>query len=409
MRCKCKLFSVAGIPASDGSIIPRDVVEQYINSEKYRNDIASRNMLGTLTHRVRNLANAPASAGTALSKTIGKDDLMLMVDVAAPTHYIEKLYIESDGWCYADIKILDEEGFDDNAIQNIRRLKGLLKQGVKPGVSAIILGYWKNDSGSDYLTRLAGLKSLDITLSPSWKSAQVTEIYDDNDERLFSDTLTVNPEDYKFDGLKVKQFSDFNSLGCGDLPKSSKINGSFTILKGKQFSANGMVEELDYEDITSTSQPIEKSFSVTGLKERLKTASLSPRMRFHRLIIDYRQLIRQAGGIDKMDPETVKTLKSLFTSDVLDLMKSITPDIIAGKQINTLLGASSLGKGVRLASQKLQMPFRQAMQESAKQGFVSKARYQKIQEAYLDFIHALIDDIFSSGVAKTEEVTEEEK
>lgn len=409
MRCKCKLFSVAGIPASDGSVIPRDVVEQYLSSEKYRNDIESRNMLGTLTHRVRNLANAPSSAGTALQKTVGKDDLMLMVDVAAPTHYVERLYIENDGWCYADIKVLEEEGFDDNAIQNIRRLKGLLKQGVKPGVSAVVVGFWKDDT---LLERLVSLKSLDITLSPSWKSAQITEIYDDNDEKIFSDTSKINPEDYKFDGLKVKQFSDLNSLGCGDLPKTSKINGSFTILKGKQFSANGMVEEISDNNsmlIETTSSYKEKQFSVTGLKERLKMSKLSPRMRFHRLIIDYRQLIRQAGGVDKMDPETVKTLKSLFTTDVLDLMKSITPDIIAGKQINTLIGASSLGKGVRVASQKLQMPFRQAMQESAKQGFVSKNRYQKIQEAYIEFINSLIEDIFSTNPTQVEEEVEKEE
>lgn len=402
MRCKCKLFNVAGIPASDGSVIPRDVVEAYLNSEKYRNDVESRNMLGSLTHRARNLANAPSSAGNALNKTIGKDDMMLLVGVSSPTHYVEKLYIERDNWCYADIKILEEEGLDDDAIQNIRRLKGLLKQGIKPGCSAIITAYWQDEStGSSYCKKIQRISSLDITLNPSWGNAQITEVYDDNDERMFSDTSIENykPSDFNYTGLKVKQFSDLSALGCGDLIKTSKIDGKFTVLKAKQFSANGMVEELpdNFENNIETSSLKDKSFSVTGLKERLKVASLSPRMRFHRMILDYRQLIRQAGGVDKMDPEVVKTLKSLFTSDILDIMKTITPDIIAGKQINTLIGASSLGKSVRVASQKLQQPFRYAMQESAKQGFVSKARYQKIQDAYIEFINSLIEDIFVSG------------
>lgn len=412
MRCKCKLFNVVGIPASDGSIIPRDVVEQYINSEKYRNDIESRNMLGALTHRVRNLSNAPTSAGTALSKTIGKDDLLLLPDVSAPTHYIEKVYIENDGWCYADIKILDEEGFDDNAIQNIRRLKGLLKQGVKPGVSAVIVGYWRGDSGSDYLERLVSLKSCDITMNSSFKNAQITEIYDDNGEKMFSDTtstedfvMNVNPKDYKFDGLKVKQFSDFE---CGDLPRSSKIEGMYTTLKAKQFSANGMVEELSENVIEPPiTEEVEKSFSVSSLKERLReNTNYSPRQRFRLLVMNYRQLVRQMGGVEKIEADTLKTLKSLFTTDLLDIMKAITPAIMEGKNPGTMLGASSLGKGVRVAVQNMYMPLRQSLQEISKTNSISKARYQKVQEAYIGFVNSMIDEVFrpmSSMPSKEEE------
>ena len=391
MRCKCKLFSVSGIPASDGSIVPRDVVETYLNSEEYKNAIESKKMLGSLTHRARNLANAPQSAGAALSKTVGKDDMMLLVGVSSPTHYVERLYIENDGWCYADIKILEEIGLDDEAIQYIRRLKGLLSQGIHPGVSAVIVAYWDSTStGSDICRKIQSIKSLDITLNPSWKAAQIVKIDDENDssEKSFSETDNYTAKDFKFDGLKVKQFSDLNSIGCGDLIKSSKINGVFTKLKAKQFSASGVVEEVN--DVEAK----EKQFSVSTLKIRVKEGMMSPRMRFRRLILDYRQLIRQMGGAEKIDPETLKAMKSLFTSDVLDIMKQITPDIMAGKQINTLIGASSLGKGVRVAAQKLQMPFKMAMNESAKQGFVSKMRYQGIQDAYIDFINSLMSDIF---------------
>ena len=99
----------------------------------------------------------------------------------------------------------------------------------------------------------------------------------------------------------------------------------------------------------------------------------------------------------------------MFTSDVLDIMKQITPDIMAGKQINTLIGASSLGKSVRVAAQKLQIPFRTAMNESAKQGFVSKMRYQAIQDAYIDFINSLMSDIFGGEGGEVVAVGDENK
>ena len=400
MRCKCKLFSVSGIPASDGSIIPRDVVETYLNSEDYKNAIESRKMLGSLTHRARNLANAPQTAGTALTKTIGKDDMMLLVGVSSPTHYVERLYIENDGWCYADIKILEETGLDDEAIQYIRRLKGLLSQGIHPGVSAVIVAYWDSTStGSDICRKIQSIKSLDVTLNPSWKAAQIVKI---DDEKGGDSERTFSAKDYQFDGLKVKQFSDLNSIGCGDLMKSSKINGVFTKLKAKQFSASGVVEEVD--DISTTK---EKTFSAASLRVRIKEGMMSPRMRFRRLILDYRQLIRQLGGAEKIDAATMKSMKSLFTSDVLDIMKQITPEIMSGKQINTLIGASSLGKSVRVAAQKLQMPFRMAMQESAKQGFVSKMRYQAIQDAYIEFINSLMDDIFGSTPGQVTSIGED--
>ena len=38
-----------------------------------------------------------------------------------------------------------------------------------------------------------------------------------------------------------------------------------------------------------------------------------------------------------------------------------------------------------------------AMLESNRQGFVSKVRYQKLQEAYLSFVKGLMEDVFGSN------------
>ena len=91
MQIKVKLFSVGGIPASDSSIIPRRVVEEYLASDKYKEDIAKKRMLGSLTHLVRNWAAQNKYNPSIASKTAGKDDQLMLVGVASPTHYIDRI------------------------------------------------------------------------------------------------------------------------------------------------------------------------------------------------------------------------------------------------------------------------------------------------------------------------------
>lgn len=401
MRCKCKLFDTNS-PASDGSIVSRDVIEQYLASEDYRKIIASHSTLGALSHRARDLKNLPPEAGSNLKNTVGKDDSLIIIaeGAPAPTHYIERIYLENDGWCYADIKILEEDGLDDIAVQNIRRLKGLLRQGIFLGCSMVLVAWWDGEKGGpDYAKKIHSIKALDITLNPSWKNAGIVEVYqDEQKDKNFSE---IDPKEFKFKGIKVKNFSDLDALGCSDVIKSSKIDGHFTKLKAKQFSACGVVQELvdvsEQKQMSEVDQPKveeQKEFSVATVKERIRFAKYSPRQRFRRLIMDYKAVVRQAGGQEKIDPETLKVMKSLFTTDVLDIMKTITPDILKGKQIATLIGASSLGKNVRLAAQKLQIPFRMAFQEESKQKYISKNRYQKIQDAYIEFTKSLIEEVF---------------
>lgn len=397
MRCKCKILSLSE-PASDGSMVSKEVIETYLNSEECKEALRLHKMLGTLTHRSRSVASNFPESGAQLSKVIGSDDSALVVSEKAPspTHYVESLYVE-DGWLWGVIKVLEEDGMDDIAIQNIRRLSGLLKQSIMPGVSAVIVGYWKGVSGSDHLEKLVNLKGIDVTLNPSWKKAGIMEIMDGEtteDEKQFSE-VSYTPEDFKYTGMKVKAFSDINSLGIS-APKSSKINGQFTNLKAKEFSCDGattMFEEVAVS--TSSSQEGEqKNFTMAAVKDRLREAKFSPRVYFRRIYLNYRQAVKSLGGVGKLNPEDEKILKALFTSDVLYILNLITPEVIKGKQINTLLGCSAVSKTARVEAQKLQIPLRMAMLESKRQGFVSKVRYQKLQDAYLSFIKGLMEDVF---------------
>ena len=230
----------------------------------------------------------------------------------------------------------------------------------------------------------------------------------------------INSE-VKYEGLKVKTFSDLSEFG--DVAKSSKINGVYTVLKAKEFSANNSaefiedtIEEPVQKMASETEEKVEeqKEFSAATLRERLRYASpkFSPRMRFRRLFIDYKQLVKQMGGAEKMDPDTLKTLKSLFLSDMNQIFSNISQDIKNGKQIGTLIGASSLGKNIRVSAQKLQMPYRLAFQEMDKTGKINPARFQKMKEAYTEFAKSMVEEVFGATPLPEgleEEANQEEK
>lgn len=158
----------------------------------------------------------------------------------------------------------------------------------------------------------------------------------------------------------------------------SKINGKVCKLKMKVFSTDGTAQEIQFsseaemnpvhsvtldekafnETETSTEnvevKTEEKKFSVATVRERLRLAKMSIRMRFRRTLIDYKKFHQSVKS--KISDDDFKMLKSLLASDVMAMMNQVTPEIVKGKQINTLLGLSSLSKSLRVAGQKLQLP-----------------------------------------------------
>ena len=124
--------------------------------------------------------------------------------------------------------------------------------------------------------------------------------------------------------------------------------------------------------------------------------------------MNFKQMVRSLGGVEKMKEEDMKILKALFTSDILYILNLIQPEVLKGKQINTLLGCSSVSKTARLSAQNLQQPLRLAMIEAQKNGFLSKMRYQKLQQAYLEFIKGLCSDVFGTNPEPIQEGEEED-
>lgn len=402
MRFKARLFSTQE-PASDSSMIPARIAEEFFASEKFKQALEDRRLFGTLTHAARNLQTAK-NYTPALAKTIGKDDQLL--EDRPMTHILTKAWLDADGWAYGEFEVLDKTLADDIAVQKIKRLEFLLANRCKIGISCVIVGYWNSKDGHDFLARMLELKGADLTCCPSWRQAGIVDIDLENGdkEKTFSELdneFVYDPKDYEDNTIKVKLFSTKEI----DAPKSSKIDGKFTTLKAKCFSFNGEVIEMDpvelgiadeeQKEFTQADEVEEqKEFTQARVREELREMKLGLRMSFRRCLLSYRQAIKSMGGVDKIDPEDVKILKSMLNSEVLMILNQCTEAVIAGKQINTLLGTSAISKNLRVAGQALQMPLRMAHLEARRQGFVSKMRYQKLQAAYIDFSKAVIEEVF---------------
>jgi hypothetical protein len=287
---------------------------------------------------------------------------------------------------------------DTEARENIRRVKGLIENGINLNGSAVIIAYWNSQGGNDYAAKIQKISGWDFTANASFAGSKIVKIIERDEEKTFSEK--------PISGIKVKTFSNVSDLVEPSVPKSSKINGQFTKLVAKQFSCCIELKEIeDFIPVVSE----QKEFTAATVKERLREGKMSPRMRFRRTIISYKQVIKQLGGPGKLKEEDEKVLKALFITDLLDIVKTIAPEIEKGKQINTLLGASTLGKNVRVAAQKLQLPFRMSMTEIKKNGYPSKMRYQKIQESYLEFVNSICSEVFGTSSTLPENLSEEDE
>ena len=394
--CLLRVWDV-NVPASDGSVISRQVFEEYLRSPQYQEQIEAGNALGSMTHISRDTKHLANKIGD-VSKLIGKDDQMLLANepaAAPPVWRIKRLFFDGS-WLMAEMDILDEENADELMKNSITRLKSLLSQGVLLGVSAVIVAFWDGGKGgADVCQKIHSIKSIDITQNPSQKKARIVDIMDSEGDSILDDvrSFSETEETQMKSGVPVtKTFSDYP--GISELPKTSKVGLKYATLKVKQFSCLSEV----------------KTFSVATVKERVRYGKMSPRMQFRRLMIDYKGALK-AGGNNLSDSDK-QIMKSLFTNDILLLIKQIHPEILKGKQIATLLGASSISKNARLAAQRLQLPYRLAMQQISKTGTLSKDRMSKLQSCWTEFTQSLVDEVFEGKTlmgANTSNASEEEE
>ena len=285
MKAIAKLFSL-NTPACDGSIIPTRVFEEYLSSPMYKETMEDHTALGAITHYNRK----PHSDEKGV---IGKDDRNLMITPQGEkggcfTHYISKMWIEGE-WAMGEITFLNEDVMDTEARENIRRVKGLIENGINLNGSAVIIAYWNSQGGNDYAAKIQKISGWDFTANASFAGSKIVKIIERDEEKTFSEK--------PISGIKVKTFSNVSDLVEPSVPKSSKINGQFTKLVAKQFSCCIELKEIeDFIPVVSE----QKEFTAATVKERLREGKMSPRMRFRRTIISYKQVIKQLGGPGKL-------------------------------------------------------------------------------------------------------------
>lgn len=153
---KVKLFE-CDKKATDGSIMPKDVVMKYLMSDTYAEDNKNNLILGGITHKDR--------YGDKSYKGLGIDDPALINKNI--THRLNDLYIEGS-WVCGTLTIFDPDNFVGEAKENIAFLQGLVLSGVAVTGSVVIDGDWNKKGVLKELNKIVGW---DATLNPSYKGA----------------------------------------------------------------------------------------------------------------------------------------------------------------------------------------------------------------------------------------------
>jgi hypothetical protein len=182
--------------ASDGSIIPRRVVDEYLGGEDYQLIKSAKLSVGGMTHQSRKLP--PNFEGL-----IGKDDLLYVNDNC--THYISEIYfMDDDPFAHAILKIFDPDKFEGRRRENIVNLRGMLQSGCKLPVSVVIHALW---SPSNLCEKIIRIKGCDFTANPAFAGAGTIKVMSD----VGSDKENVC---YGSPRLKDEERSFANLNGC---------------------------------------------------------------------------------------------------------------------------------------------------------------------------------------------------
>lgn len=163
MVLKLKMFHTI-TPASDGSVIPRYTVEEYLNSDTYRNSIESGSILCSVSHRDRALTASPN--GDKLKGVVGKDDNLLLNKSAVGK--ITKIFLPDDPqdeWVYGICELFDENLMDKESAENIKQIKGLIRNGVKVSTSSVVISFWNQN---EVCEKIVSIRGNDFTLNPAF-------------------------------------------------------------------------------------------------------------------------------------------------------------------------------------------------------------------------------------------------
>lgn len=181
--------------ATDGSIIPRRVVEEYLSTDEWKDFCAKRLALGGISHKSRKLDDK--------YKGLAGNDDQIFIDKNV-THVLYNVYFKdaNDPALYGEIEVLDPDSVEGEQRENILSLISMLKNGICLPVSIVVQAFWDPDNTCRKITKLKGV---DFTLNPGFAHATTLKVFSNTSNA--KDIVKTYSSTKNFDGSITKTFS----------------------------------------------------------------------------------------------------------------------------------------------------------------------------------------------------------
>lgn len=146
-------------PAQSGDIIPRRVLESYVNSPQCYERLKRGLVTGGMTH----FSRKTTKEGIPNADQILFDGNMFFKAT--------KLWMEGN-FLMAEFKVFEDLTFEGEMQNAYNTFITMLKNGIRPPVSSCIRAYW-----DDKVCReIEFLRGVDVTLQPGFTGSEITEI-----------------------------------------------------------------------------------------------------------------------------------------------------------------------------------------------------------------------------------------
>lgn len=159
-----------------------------------------------------------------------------------------------------------------------------------------------------------------------------------------------------------------------------------------------MSMETDYQvevDDTALKGALDelKTFSAQTITERLRLFKAQPKVRLRYMIMDYRRFYKAKQKMIESNLLYAKQLRNMFITDLMGIFNEILPYIQEGKQLNMLLGLSTVTKNMNRVARDLSMAYKRALKSQASTGQIPKNMFKNLQTQYNIFITELVDQV----------------
>lgn len=452
MKILIKLYDMEN-PAADGSVISRQVTEEYLATDDYKKHMESRTSLGGITHKDRDVVQQ-------YKDLVGPNDQVLISNNF--THVITKVFTKpGESHSFAFVEIFDEDNFSGEVRDKIINLKGLIRSGVQLPVSVVIQALWNQNGNCEKIIRIRGV---DFTMDPSFKGSEYVktmsaiDVTPESQVRVFSDgrpserikVFSGVAEISEEDKIKTYSLKEI-ALKYGKNSKEYSYTKNFGIITEKQlemlskpeFLENNILvdilfqfktevtdddkwralqdcfhgnqksiaeiinsvprEDPDYSELVKMqirdfvrNIPGQKIFStsISAVKDRVLMAKY-PRFIFIRRLIRSYKLYYEIVGKSISD-EDKDNLRRLLSEDINLMLKLSAKEIMQGNNLSALYGLAQFDQSLFKLGDNLSKVYRKVLISEQVLGFVPSVTYVQWRNMLKRFYQSIFSLTFGS-------------